>query len=98
MEDFDNAWEEDHFKNIAISPDTPITEEQRVFEKTGESYIALKSGAWRRSIQEPSPGGAALQLGVPYEVTQQKELVFVPYYFRANRGGKGHMRVGLLST
>lgn len=24
-----------------------------------------------------------------------KALKFVPYYFRANRGGKGHMRVGL---
>lgn len=24
---------------------------------------------------------------------QAEELVFVPYYFRANRGGRGHMRV-----
>lgn len=23
------------------------------------------------------------------------DLRFVPYYFRANRGGRGHMRVGL---
>lgn len=27
-----------------------------------------------------------------------KDLVFVPYYFRANRGGKGHMRVGLKTS
>lgn len=27
--------------------------------------------------------------------TTKRDLNFVPYYFRANRGGKGHMRVGL---
>ena len=24
-----------------------------------------------------------------------EKLVFIPYYLRSNRGGKGHMRVGL---
>lgn len=29
------------------------------------------------------------------EAVAAKDLVFIPYYLRANRGGKGHMRVGL---
>lgn len=26
---------------------------------------------------------------------EKRDLCFIPYYMRANRGGKGHMRVGL---
>lgn len=96
VEDVDNPLEENHFKDIAISPESPIKEEHRVFEKTGESYVALHSVGWRRRIREPSPGAEGLQLGVSSEMTEQRDLTFVPYYFRANRGGNGHMRVGLL--
>ena len=34
---------------------------------------------------------------VPYDVRglQKETLNFIPFYARANRGGKGHMRVGL---
>lgn len=26
---------------------------------------------------------------------EKRDLFYVPYYLRANRGGRGHMRVGL---
>ncbi|KAJ4256074.1 hypothetical protein NW762_009150 [Fusarium torreyae] len=98
-EDVDNPWETNHFKDTVLRRDSPVTEERRVSEETGEEYIALKSRCWKRvltswndKLQGVSPGMAAAD----EEVGEEKEIVFVPYYFRANRGGKGHMRVGFL--
>ena len=62
----------------------------------GDSYIAL-TVTRGCSILEPdtfeeSPflRDNGLDRGKPLQ-----NVNFVPYYFRANRGGKGHMRVGL---
>lgn len=96
-EDVDNPWEANHFKNIAISASGSVEEEERVDEESGEEYVALKTTCWRRVVAE---GEEVSEPGV--EVVQverwedERELVLVPYYFRGNRGGKGHMRVGLV--
>ena len=34
----------------------------------------------------------------PWEQSEEKELVFIPYYARANRGGKGGMRIWCLRS
>ncbi|KAK6203674.1 hypothetical protein LQW54_008880 [Pestalotiopsis sp. IQ-011] len=97
VEDADNEWESDHFRNIAISEDSPVTEVER--EIAGERYIELRSSGWTRNLdswkgkQAGSEPGAKSTSGV---LSEERQLVFVPYYLRANRGGKGHMRVGLL--
>ena len=33
---------------------------------------------------------------IPWILVDEQSIVYVPYYFRANSGGKGHMRVGLV--
>ncbi|KAH8897921.1 DUF1680-domain-containing protein [Thozetella sp. PMI_491] len=96
VEDHDNPWEENHFKNVAVQLGTTVTEEQLEFE--GEPYIALKTAGRERSIQEwadRAPGGDPGAVACAEAPGTPRELVFVPYYLRANRGGKGHMRVGL---
>ncbi|KAL2017450.1 hypothetical protein VTK56DRAFT_2106 [Thermocarpiscus australiensis] len=99
VEDADNPWETNHFKDVAIRPGSAVTEERRVLESAGEPYVALRSVCWTRDMggwtsktagQEPGAESFGPVLG------QERKLTFVPYYFRANRGGKGHMRVGLL--
>lgn len=99
VEDADNAWENNHFKDVVIRAGSPVEEERRTFEETGEDYVALRTACSVRSMKNwnEKPGGeepGTSQLDDP--LGEQRELVFVPYYFRANRGGKGHMRVGLL--
>ena len=98
-EDTDNEWEANHFKDVIIQRSSPVTEEQRVFEEAGEDYIALKTTCWKRSMkvwETKQPGLEPGMLAMDQTLGEEKEIVFVPYYFRANRGGKGHMRVGLL--
>lgn len=98
-EDADNAWETNHFKDVVISQSSPVVEEWRTFEETGEEYVALKSTCWRRSLAswdaKPAGGDPGLR-GDEEPMEEQREIIFVPYYFRANRGDHGHMRVGLL--
>lgn len=97
VEDADNEWESDHFRNIVVSEDSLVTEVER--EIAGERYVELRSPGWPRNLdswkvkQAGSEPGAKSTSGT---LSEEKELVFVPYYLRANRDGKGHMRVGLL--
>jgi len=70
---------------------------------TGDSFIALNlhSGATTLSGKEntsfsPGPGVDAVALQAKISQSEPVDVLrFVPYYFRANRKGKGHMRVGL---
>lgn len=91
VEDVDNPWEENHFKDVVLDGEAPVREEERECE--GERYIALRGRGWSRVYADDwSVTGATPR----EERGEDRELVFVPYYLRANRGGKGHMRVGLL--
>lgn len=76
-------------------------EESGIHDKTtGDRYVGLtvRNGATRFAVEklEPAPG---VEVGVLDRVAKEsevlKELKFVPYFFRANREGRGMMRVGL---
>lgn len=99
-EDADNAWETNHFKDTALSRSSSVTEHPGVEEQTGEEYIALKTTSWQRllpALDGQHSGGEPGIDAAEETFGQQRELVLIPYYFRANRGGKGQMRVGLLT-
>ncbi|KAJ5691491.1 Six-hairpin glycosidase [Penicillium malachiteum] len=93
VEDVDHPWEKDHFKKTIFDPNTPLREEVRA---QPDSYVAIisENGAvgeldmspWTRKIVADSHHESAGEL---------RDLCFIPYYLRANRGGNGHMRVGL---
>ncbi|KAF2431495.1 DUF1680-domain-containing protein [Tothia fuscella] len=99
IEDADNPWVEDHFKTLLFdSSKSHIKEAQKTDKDTGESYIALiADGGACSFIQmhaKACPGilSGAAKAGNEGSVD---ELHFVPFYYRANRKGKGQMRVGL---
>jgi hypothetical protein len=46
----------------------------------------LDTSSWNGQIAAESKGGI---------IGQAKDLCFIPYYLRSNRGGRGQMRVGL---
>ncbi|KAH0608355.1 uncharacterized protein H6S33_001489 [Morchella sextelata] len=88
VEDIDNSWVTDHFKTTHINLEAPFQEELVTDPKTNETYvqISMPSGGQVYDIEKyPSY----------YASYVARDLVFIPFYFRANRGGKGHMRVGL---
>ncbi|KAL1874417.1 hypothetical protein VTK73DRAFT_294 [Phialemonium thermophilum] len=98
VEDIDNPWVEDYFKNVAISPTATVTERHREFQ--GHRYVELQArgstrslGAWQPKEEGSSPGADVVPLGHDESTT---DLVFIPYYLRANRGGRGQMRTGLI--
>ncbi|KAI1467905.1 glycoside hydrolase family 127 protein [Daldinia caldariorum] len=112
VEDVDNAWEQDHFRNVGIRSDSAVAEreEEMTIKKVvdhhhhhhqiGERYVGLRSVGWiRKVIGDRTESGSGIEPGTSLGqtvVAEEKELNFIPYYLRANRGGRGHMRVGLL--
>jgi hypothetical protein len=80
-----------------------VTQHNAVNDKaTGDTYVPLelKDGAYVTakvgSHHDTLPfSDAKLHLNGEDRLEPLPSLHFVPYYFRANRGGKGHMRVGL---
>lgn len=68
-------------------------------DEMGERYIGLRAVGFVRNVNQWSQRELGLEPGssVEAEAAASKELLFIPYYLRANRGGKGHMRVGLLN-
>ena len=100
-EDVDNPWVKDHFKTIQLDPHCKIEESTVTDKETNDTYVALKvsKGASLMDVNalRASPDVAVEELnkatGADAKIID--ELKFVPYYFRANRGGRGQMRVGL---
>lgn len=103
VEDADNSWVDDHFKNTVVSSRCAVTEERKTISGTDHAYIGLKAAGQQRDMTyfrcqttEGSDPGIAVVPDTTHMLGPPHQLVFVPYYLRANRGGKGHMRVGLL--
>lgn len=102
LEDVDHPWVQDHFQSLVLKPGISIPKVEEVNKKTdlplGESYIGitLKKSGIIIPQEELAP---ALEMQNTFRVLAEgKEAVdlhFVPYFARANRGGKGQMRVGI---
>jgi hypothetical protein len=78
-----------------------LSEESCSEKEFGQNYIAVKASGGvliGEIVDGTHPGSAQVRyqaLKSVDEKTVPNELRFVPYYTRANRGGRGHMRVGL---
>lgn len=100
-EDVDNPWERNHFKNVYIPLSASFQEEWRqdVASKP-HKHVAIHTDGYKRSFPdwENKPPGAGPGLAVQRAKNisrEKRELCFIPYYLRANRGGRGQMRVAL---
>ncbi|KAJ2982872.1 hypothetical protein NUW58_g6350 [Xylaria curta] len=91
VEDVDNPWEQDHFRNVGITIGTEVSEEEHVIDKMGERYVGLRTVGWVRKMDQWLQREVGLEpgLSVQGQVPEAKELLFIPYYLRANRGGRG---------
>ncbi|KAI1061453.1 hypothetical protein LB506_011817 [Fusarium annulatum] len=49
IEDADNAWEDNHFKDVGLKAGSAVKEERLCISGTDEEYIALRTSCWRRS-------------------------------------------------
>lgn len=97
LEDVDNPWVNDHFKSLVLDPTATISESSVSIAELGEPYVALTardSASFLRVDENLSPhlplGSTTVKIDANVE-----QLNFIPYALRDNRGGKGHMRVGI---
>jgi uncharacterized protein len=101
VEDVDNTWVTDHFKGVLLDPACAVEEKPVTDAITGDKYVALmvKRGAKilqpERIRAEPGVDVGPLDGVVRADDGVVDELHFIPYYFRASRGGRGQARVGL---
>lgn len=86
-------------QSVQLDPQCKIAERPVDNEHSGDHFVGLTvtDGAYAVDLQElrTTPTVDATALRCVSRRRPIKELHFVPYYFRANRGGRGHMRVGL---
>jgi DUF1680 family protein len=85
-EDVDNPWETNHFKDVVLrSSPEQVAQSQIRDDATGHEYVQLQADCWQRDASGH----------INFE-EEARILKLVPYYYRANRGGKGQMRVGMV--
>ena len=97
VEDFDNPWVDDHFKSLVLDPAGSVTESVISDDELGESCIALTAHNAASFLAVEKSSGPFVSVGEPSLKGKPpvQELKFVPYCVRDNRGGRGHMRVGI---
>ena len=86
---------DDHFKSVAISEDAKLEESIAYDEILGEEFVKITAEGVKVADEGDEKGSfpgfdVAREKGVKTDV----KVVFVPYFYRGNRGGRGHMRVG----
>ncbi|TGO67440.1 hypothetical protein BOTNAR_0042g00250 [Botryotinia narcissicola] len=87
VEDFDNPW------NLVLDPECEISETD---VESAEPYktLTVRDGATLLQVSEPS-GPYVAHNEETFVKADIQRLHFIPYALLDNRGGKGHMRVGL---
>ncbi|KAM0482023.1 hypothetical protein ACHAPX_003357 [Trichoderma viride] len=90
MEDVDNPWQHNHFRDVALKKGEPISEEAKSMAN-GEDYIELRTKCWLTKDMSARTAGPILDASLGGDKLE-KSGVFIPYFFRANRGGNGEMR------
>lgn len=97
IEDIDNPWVDDHFKSLVLDPANVIDETTITGEAMGEPYVALTVNTNPSTLHVETALGPHVPLGTLEQEASEvaDKLHFIPYALRDNRGGKGHMRVGI---
>ncbi|KIW85515.1 hypothetical protein Z517_00907 [Fonsecaea pedrosoi CBS 271.37] len=99
VEDVDNPWVDDHFKSTLLHPACSFVEKTVTDATTRDTYVALTTEGVSKLNMKHLHACPGVVVREPEMQILDKgvitELNFVPYYFKANRGGRGHARVGL---
>lgn len=94
VEDFDNPWVDDHFKSLCLDVTARVEESRVDSESLSEPYVKLTVHDGVYSMQVDGNHTPTFKVA-QHKLEKANQLHFIPYALRANRGGKGHMRVGL---
>lgn len=107
VEDVDNTWVTDHFRSTYLDPGclakNAVTERQTADASLpDERYVSITvhKAAYTVDFDQLKVDASVNIEGLQRTIAAAKvidELNFVPYYYRANRGGRGMARVGLKS-
>jgi DUF1680 family protein len=97
VEDVDNPWVDNHFKSLCLDPTGVVTEDMITEAEVGEPYVGLTITNAASFLEVGDKLAPHVPLGsiTHIEQTDVGQLHFIPYALRDNRGGKGHMRVGI---
>ncbi|CAN8097447.1 unnamed protein product [Discula destructiva] len=106
LEDVDHPWATDHFKSLVLAPAVAqagaelhkhVVESEKTDLPLEEPYvgITLTKGGIRIPQEELEPALEGKSLESLVKEREAVDLHFVPYWARANRGGKRQMRVGV---
>ena len=97
VEDIDNSWVDDHFKSLLLDPAAAVEEKEVPGEEVGEPYVGLTvcNGASFINVDKSLAPNMSVKSATQGKGSSADELHFIPYALRDNRGGKGHMRVGI---
>ena len=79
-----------------FDPNAKVVEMPTKDDSTGESYVSLVAKSAGTFVNSASHNIlSAVQSDDTVPSTPVVDLHFIPFYYRANRGGTGQMRVGL---
>jgi uncharacterized protein len=97
VEDADNAWVDDHFKSLVLDATASAEEKEGPSDEVGEPYVGLtiRNAASFIDVDESLAPSVTRKSATQGKVSGADVLHFIPYALRDNRGGKGHMRVGI---
>lgn len=105
VEDVDNEWVTDHFRSTYLDPKClakhALTEEEIADPRLpDEKYvgITINNAAYVVNFEKLNADAYVDKDELNQTIRDAKaidELKFVPYYYRANRAGRGMARVGL---
>ena len=95
LEDVDNKWEKHHFKDLTVHKSL-LEQLEPVKQDDGVVFLRAK-GAGRQIVLPKEDQPSLTELGEDMQFSEEKlDLIFVPYYYRANRkGGNGQVRVSI---
>lgn len=88
-----NTRSNDEMQMTIFDPKAPLREEPRT---QLDQFVAIIAENGAKGELDTSPWSRQIVAGASNVVIPPtRDLCFVPYYLRANRGGQGQMRVGL---
>lgn len=87
---------DDHFKSLGFDTNAMIEEQEITDDDLAEPYVALSAKDAAYFLDNQGQANDRPSYVTRYTKKDGVEtLNFIPYAMRDNRGGKGHMRVGL---
>jgi hypothetical protein len=97
VEDFDKPWVDGHFKSLLLNPFGEITDTMISDPELEEPCVTLTAHNAASFLTLEDSLGPYIAVGkAPLkENPDVEQLNSIPYCLRDNRGGKGHMRLGI---